>query len=141
MDINNYDMEYRITVSFVSRTGNACAEDNSSKKRLICCFSNWIFSWGVSTIKPWYFETLSICFEGNRHMFLLSAFVPASTSLQKDLLRFNHPLSICSQFKSVTGNYGKLNLIGTLNSVFRVNANKLKAMAFTLHGRERKQNI
>lgn len=69
-------------------------------------------------------------------MFLLSAFVPGPTSLQNDLPRFNQPLSICSQFKSVTGNSGRLNLICTLNSVFRVNANRLKAMAFMLHARE-----
>lgn len=75
-----------------------------------------------------------MCFEGNRDMFLLSAFVPPA----KDLPRFNHPLDICSQFKSVIGNYGKLNLICTLNLVFRVNTNKFKAMAFTLHERERK---
>lgn len=75
-------------------------------------------------------------------MFLLSAFLlSAPTNLQKDLHRFNHPLSIHSQFKSVTDNYGRLNLIYTLNSVFRINANKLKAMAFVLHRRERKQNV
>lgn len=68
-------------------------------------------------------------------MFLLSA----PTNLQKDLHRFNHPLSIHSQFKSVTDNYGRLNLIYKLNSVFRINANKLKAMAFMLHRREKKQ--
>lgn len=84
---------------------------------------------------------MAICFEGYRHMLLLLVIVPAPPAYKRIYLLFSCPLFIFSQCKSVIGNYRKLNLVSTVNWVFRINTKKLKAMAFTLHGRERKENI
>lgn len=128
-------MEYRITVSFIFRIGNACAEENSSAKSLTYCYSHL-----RCYKKLWYFKTLSTYFEGNNHMLLLSASISTPTNLQNALLTVE-PSTECIFSMQVSRWNGKLNLVCTLNSVFGVNTNKLKAKTFTFHRRERKCHL
>ena len=131
-------MEYRITVSFIFRTCNACVEDNSSSKSQTCCYIQ--LRWYNNKTLVLY-NTINIFWRKYIHMLWVLAFVWSPTNLQKDLLNIQLSLSLLSQCKSVAGNYGKLNLVCTVHSVSGVNTDKFKATTFTLHGRRREQYL